>query len=44
MAFVGVDPANALRAFGLPLEYAAFEYIIIVRIIGAATLWRVNIQ
>nr|WP_253185904.1 hypothetical protein [Novosphingobium sp. NDB2Meth1] len=35
-AFVAVDPAEALRAVAVILEHAAFEYIVVVLVVGTA--------
>ena len=42
MAFVGVDPAEALGAVAFVLEYAAFEHVVVVRIVGAAAVGRID--
>ena len=41
-AFIGVQPSKAFGAIAIVLKHAAFENIIIVRIIGLAALGRIN--
>jgi hypothetical protein len=39
---VAIDPAKALRAIAIVLEHAAFEHVIVVRIVGAAAGGRID--
>jgi len=42
MTFIGVDPAKAFGAVGFLLEHAALEHIIVMGVVGAAALGRIN--
>ena len=42
MTLVSIDPANALGAVGFLLKHAALEHIVIVGVVGAAALGRID--
>src|SRR3546814_6667495 len=42
VALVGIDPAEAFSAVGFLLEDAALEHIVVVCVIGAAALGRID--
>ena len=42
VAFIGINPAKALGAVGFFLKHAALEHIVIMAIVGAAALGRID--
>ena len=44
MALVAVDPAEAGGAIAIVLKNPAFKDIMIVRIVGAASGWRIDVE